>query len=370
MTIPSIKGNGKGFSIKNDFLPKIQDVSVQESSVSDLQASSDSQSPSSVQEQSQPQVGIDKDSSDYSIKKFQKDYRELVYNKVIPEIAVYEAERKKRLAGAVIGAVVLIILGIVLFMSINGRGAGDAAALCIGGAFALWAWLKKSFEKKIKKVIMPTLMQAIPGFYWQEKPPVTSEDISAAKLFPNDKSCSKTFDDCFLGKYRGVEVLMSECSYEIHRNKHTYTVFNGVVIRMSMNKSFEGITVVRPKTVEVTDCSDLKKAHLEQVVLEDKEFNDNFSIYSTDQIESRYLLTTAFMERLKNLTSAFVSLGTFCSFHDKYIYLAPYTTGDLFNLCSLTKPITNSKQFEILFDEFVSILQFVDHFKLDKKLGL
>ena len=362
MTIPSIKGSGKGFSIKNNLLPKIQE-NVSEDPSSDTQVSP-------IEEGQQPEANIEKESDEYSIKKFQKDYRDLVYNKVIPEIAVFESERKKRLAGAIVGASILVILGIIFFISINGRGAGDAAALCIAGAFALWGWLKKSFEKKIKKTIMPTLMQAVPGFYWQEKPPVTAEDISEAMLFPNDKSCSKTFDDCFLGKYRGVEVLMSECSYEIHRNKHTYTVFNGVVIRMSMNKSFEGITVVRPKTVEVTDCSDLKKAHLEQVVLEDKEFNDNFSIYSTDQIESRYLLTTAFMERLKNLTAAFVSLGTFCSFHDKYIYLAPYTTGDLFNLCSLTKPITNSTQFEVLFEEFVSILQFVDHFKLDKKLGL
>lgn len=361
MTIPSIHGNSNNISIKP---LQFNDKSVETEQIPEIQNGTQD-----TNNQVTPEPD-DNSTEEYSIKKFQRDYRDLVYNKVIPEIAVFEAERKKRLAGAIIGTTLLVILGIYLFITIEGRGAGDAAGLCIGGAIALWAWLKKSFEKKIKKKFMPTLMQAIPGFYWQEKPPVTQEDITEAMLFPHDKACSKTFDDCFLGKYRNVEVLMSECEYEMRRGKHTYTIFNGVVIRMQMNKSFEGLTVIRPKGVGVEDYNDLKKAGLEEISLEDKEFNDNFKVYSTDQIESRYLLTTAFMERLKNLTAAFVSVGTFCSFNDKYIYLAPYCTGDLFNLCSLVKPITNSKQFEDLFEEFASILQFVDHFKLDKKLGL
>ena len=45
---------------------------------------------------------------------------------------------------------------------------------------------------------------------------------------------------------------------------------------------------------------------LEQVFLEDAEFNNNYNIYSDNQIESRFLLTPTFMERLKNIQAAFL----------------------------------------------------------------
>ena len=308
-------------------------------------------------------------SDEYNISKFQKDYRDTVYYNIIPSIAKYENERKKRLLCAYIGVFILIPLAVFCFFKIEGRAGGDLACLCVCGAFGFWKIIKKQFEGKIKNVIMPVIMNSIPGFTWQNTPAVTKENISACMIFPGDNATSKSFDDAFQGHYRGVEILMTECEYKIESRNSSQTIFRGVVIRLEMNKNFEGITIVRPTSV-CHDYSDLKKAKFEEIKLEDPEFMNRFKIYSTDQIESRYLLTTAFMERLKNLETAFSSSGTFCAFFDKYIYLAPYSKDDLFNLCSLVKPVTNTQQFETLFEEFVSILKFVDHFKLDKKLGL
>lgn len=59
----------------------------------------------------------------------------------------------------------------------------------------------------------------------------------------------KYFDDAFNGSYRGVEILMSECNYEINSGNSTHNVFRGVVIRLEMNKNFKGLTIVRPKSV-------------------------------------------------------------------------------------------------------------------------
>lgn len=70
------------------------------------------------------------------------------------------------------------------------------------------------------------------------------------------------------------------------------------------------------------------------------------------------------------IENAFASEFAYCSFKGKSIYIAPHTGTDLFNLCSLVEPIGNGEQFETLFYEFASILELVDYFKLDKKLGL
>jgi hypothetical protein len=76
------------------------------------------------------------------------------------------------------------------------------------------------------------------------------------------------------------------------------------------------------------------------------------------------------MERFKKMIFAFSSKAEYCSFVGDSIYLGFHTGRDMFAIGGLTKSVTDEEQFEILFMEIVSILELVDHFKLDKKLGL
>ena len=76
------------------------------------------------------------------------------------------------------------------------------------------------------------------------------------------------------------------------------------------------------------------------------------------------------MEKFRNINMAFNTKVAFCAFYGKYVYIAPYCKNDLFSICNLLKSVTDETQFVKLFSEFTSILALVDHFKLDKKLGL
>lgn len=378
MTIPSLGGNGHEFHPQPKTYPT---QPANETVVHSAQIPETNQVEQTQMQQpipnTQPQGGQQTVATveptgekEYSIEQFQKDYATLVETKVMPILSEFEKERKQRLTWAIIGAIVFVILGLGVFFCINSRESGKLAAALFGAAFGVWAWIKKSFEHKVKRLIMPTLMHAVPGFYWQETPPVTAKDISDCMIFPF-ANASKTFDDCFLGEYRKVKVAMSECQYSVNSGNNSRTVFQGIVIRFSMNKNFEGTTIIRPKESCCSDnYKDLKKAKLSEVKLEDPEFAKKYVVYSTDQVEARYLITTSFMERFKMIENAFASEFAYCSFKGKSIYIAPHTGTDLFNLCSLVKPIGNSEQFETLFYEFASILELVDYFKLDKKLGL
>lgn len=66
-----------------------------------------------------------------------------------------------------------------------------------------------------------------------------------------------------------------------------------------MNKKFEG------KTVVLKDSGWLnlfkKIGRPERVKLEDVSFERQFEVFSDNQIEARYLLTTAFMERMSEV---------------------------------------------------------------------
>lgn len=304
---------------------------------------------------------------EYSISQFKKDYESRLNGTVLPMLASYETERKRRLVGACAASGSLGILAAIDFFFVDADKEGNIFKALVAATIGAWWLIKKSFEKKIKRKVMPILMRAVPDFTWEEKPPVTEDDMNEAKIFPLIPKCSVKSDDCFKGKYRGVNIDVTECEFNYSKK----TVFQGAVIKIDMNKNFEGTTVIRPKKeIEFKYIKDLKKAKLEKIELEDIDFNKNYEIYSTDQIESRYLLTTSFIERFKNITMAFNSKVAFCAFHGKHVYIAPYCKKDLFSVGSLIKPVADPKQFMTLFNEFVSVLELVDHFKLDKKLGL
>lgn len=311
------------------------------------------------------------ENTEYSITKFRADYLNLFESKALPILSTFENERKNKFKLAVILSVIIMACAVALFFFAAARSGDEAGSLKFIGlglicAYSNWHSIKKSFENKIKNLVMPVLMKAFHNFYWQKTPPVTLGDIKCARVF-NTSGTDVEFDDCFLGSYRGVDISISECEFIKPQGRSSKTIFEGVVVRLDMNKKFQGLTVVRPMFKSV---SDLSSSNMEKIDLEDVEFCDEFVVYADDQIESRYLLTTSFMERLKSVSVAFDAVDTYCSFYENSVYIALDSSADLFNLCSLTREVTDRRQFEKLFEEFVSILELVDHFRLDKRLGL
>ena len=109
---------------------------------------------------------------------------------------------------------------------------------------------------------------------------------------------------------------------------------------------------------------------LKYTELEDPEFNKIFDVYTNDEITARYLITPSFMQRLKNMEVAFKADNTSCAFYENCLIIALSTKKDLFSLCSLIKPLKETQQYFQMYEEIVSILKLIDHFKLDEKIGL
>jgi hypothetical protein len=271
-------------------------------------------------------------------------------------------------------AVIILIFAMFLLIS-NSKANSEAWDVGIKLSFlfvGLYSWVRHHFKKKleneIKVQIMPLLMNAIPGFRWTLDGIISQDETENVDLFPYDVRTNVKTDDNFEGKYRGVEVAITESNYSYTtrcgKHRHTVVIFNGAIARIKMNKRFDGITLIRPK------FNASIRYKLEKVKLEDVDFHKHFTVFSTDQIEARYLLTPSFMERFKDIMTAFKTKKIFCSFNGDYVYIAPYASGDLFSLAHLSKTLIDENQYDVLFQEFSSILALVDHFKLDKKLGL
>ena len=111
-------------------------------------------------------------------------------------------------------------------------------------------------------------------------------------------------------------------------------------------------------------------ANLKHTTLEDVVFEKKFDVFTDDEVEARYLITPSFMERLNNMKTAFSADRVSCAFYDKYLLVGLHTSKDLFSICSLKEPVNDGKQFFTMFEEILSIIKLIDHFKLNQKNGL
>ena len=120
---------------------------------------------------------------------------------------------------------------------------------------------------------------------------------------------------------------------------------------------------------------------LEQISLEDPEFNKEFKLFSDNQIEARYIMTPSFMERLKYLQKYFFFTELDFAVKDDYFYLfltdmttietmMQHPQGGLFEIGDVNTSLLDKKLFFKVFKELTQILSFVTYFKLDEKTGL
>ena len=145
--------------------------------------------------------------------------------------------------------------------------------------------------------------------------------------------------------------------------------FRGVVAVFSLNKQIDGDTLIFENHYDNKLVKEVLARGYEKVSFEDEEFNKRYSVYTTNQVEARYALTTAMMERLKNLRHHFKSKYIRASFKGDKLVIAIQADKDLFRLASAWKE-TTSKDYQTMFLELISILKITDALNLQSDTGL
>lgn len=311
-----------------------------------------------------------------NINDFKNNFTKIYTEEVLPQLKYIDNERilTNKKCNRIFW--ILIIAGILLsstiffipqkFSELSQILPAIGISAIIGG-FVVKSIMSKDFETKIKTYIMPLLMKAFGNFSWTQEQRFTENEIKNTELFSYFEDMDT--DDNFSGTYRDTPIEISEAhlTYTTRDSKGrrtTHTRFKGVLISIGVAKNFTGHTIVR-KCVLMGN----KKVY-EEVKLEDPEFQKKYFVDSNDQIEARFLLTTAFMERFKHISTSFNSYESQCAFKDGRILLALSVSKDLFKLGDLNTPVTDSKAYEIMLKELISIFEMVDHLKLLEKTGL
>ncbi len=243
-------------------------------------------------------------------------------------------------------------------------------AACAIGAFILRGPFAK-YKKEIKNDIMGDFISFFDNFsykYGQEMSPGLMEK---SLIFP--KYDNYEADDCFFGRYKDVGISVYEQKLtEVRRTskgqRYNETVFQGIAVEMDMNKKFDGHTIVLKDEGLFNKFTSFDG--MERVTLEDVVFEKQFEVYSSNQVEARYILTTGFMERILKLKELYAGKQIEMSFYNNKILLLIETLEDMFEAFSFFETNLNQAKFEKVFEEFWTIFAIVNVLKLNQHLGM
>ncbi len=304
-----------------------------------------------------------------------------------PHIDSFEAHRIKSLEEASVRIKVCIPLGILFSIaafyilklcehnSFSFKLTIGVYLLSISALFFLVYSSIQEYGEKIKSVIFPNIISFLGQYqYFPEKKERIAAIIDSGIVPKHDREIS---EDEISGFYKDVKIDFFETNLKIkHRNKnnvsHYSSIFKGAVINLSMNKNFNSKTIVRKDFGKIGNflSSKPKLKNFEKVSLEDPRFEKEFEVYSQDQIEARYLLTTSFMERLLNLVEAFDGKSIECSFYDNKLTIMVAIKKNLFEPGSIYESEDFADDSKTLLKELNMIFCVIDILKLDQNIGM
>ena len=227
------------------------------------------------------------------------------------------------------------------------------------------------YKQKVKPKIMPDFANFFGSFMYQYEGKIDDIVLFQSNLF--EKFNQSIGDDFFTGIYEGVKISIAEEKLKLLKKDFrdfdmSKNVFEGVCILFEMNKNFKGKTVVL-KDKKLFNAFN-KISGLQNVKLEDMRFEKYFEVYSDDQIEARYLLTTGFMERILKLRDLYKGKSIQFCFNQNTLLLAIPTKQNMFEANSFFRSNINKQKIDMVFDQFYTIFSIVKLLKLNQKIGM
>jgi len=287
-----------------------------------------------------------------------------------PQLAGREADRvaavKRQQTFTIYGVLAAIapsVAGFWFFQSPFGLFLGAIAG------FGVYAWGSQALNKLAKetKLMLVEPVSAQFGMAFDCDPPAPGEimEFRSLGLVPGwDRS---SFEDQLTGQRGEAPFKFFEAHLEEKRtttdskgNTRTtwVTVFRGQCLVAKFHKEFNGVTKVFRDAGFFNALTKLGQKG-QRVKLEDPVFEKAFEVYSTDQIEARFILTPDFMERLQKLEKTFQGKQLRCAFAGGQMLLAVEGKNQ-FEPGSMYRPMDDLDRVRDILQDFAAVFLLID----------
>ncbi|TKI70248.1 DUF3137 domain-containing protein [Sulfurimonas crateris] len=261
------------------------------------------------------------------------------YKNLFPTLEQLENKRKNLRYKIVIVALVYTLLcAAIAYTLVNFYEFIIFAYIAIGAI--IYKFLIHDYTHEFKMSVIKPLIHAIDSsLLYSSTTHVSDYYFERSKLF--EKPDKLGGNDYVKGQIDGINIQFSDIhAQKRHKNskgrESWSTLFQGLFIVADFNKNFSGETVVLPDSAQST-FGDLighwlqsnNMARDELVKMDDPEFEKEFVVYSTDQVEARYILSNSLMKKLLAFQQK-SSHKVHISFIQNHIYMAISYNKDLF----------------------------------------
>ena len=179
--------------------------------------------------------------------------------------------------------------------------------------------------------------------------------LKDASLLPGHSQ--RVFEDRIEGERAGAKFALVEAKLDTG-GKNSQTVFQGILIHIEYPQRFSGRTLIARSGwwKRGKGAGDLKK-----VDLISRELEDAFTVYSSDQVEARALLSPDRMERLIALERHF-SAGKLRGLFDQGHMTLALEAPDQFEAGSVFEPLVDPRRFSTALSELGLVCDLIDGF--------
>ncbi len=237
---------------------------------------------------------------------------------LLSDLNLLEEERKKVLKQFLIASVFFLVGGIgclgVYYVHATPVLYVVPAALIIYAiiCYMKYSKLKAAYSINFKKNIVRRIVDFIePGLNYYPEKYISQKLFTDSDIFRQSID-SYVGDDCISGIIEKTNFSFSELHAqhrEVYynngrRQERWVKIFKGIFFVADFNKHFNGRTFVLPDKAEnflggiFKFVQKLTVGRGQLVKLENPQFEKEFVVYSDDQIEARYILSPALMERI------------------------------------------------------------------------
>jgi len=274
----------------------------------------------------------------------------------------------------IFGLIVLCILSFVIAAKFTQNpffGAFPALAFVM-----VFLAIRKSQKKKIanlfkSSILIPAIQKGFPELKYRSNPGVHKSDFLASTLYTSGQVDRYNSEDLFEGNHGDTAFRFSEVHAERRETRsdgnggsstHYVTIFRGIFMVADFNKSLSYTT----RVIQARDGFFEKLFNRKtKVSLENPEFEKIFNTYCEDQVEARYILSTAMMERIVKLQKMWNDKVNL-SFSGNHVYIAINHARNLFEPDLSDK--MELEQVERIFKEINACLKIIDTLDLNTRI--
>jgi len=226
----------------------------------------------------------------------------------------------------------------------------------------------KPLYKKV--VITPILKYLYEDIDYRPFQKISGKVLNESLLIK--KKVQKTKGDDFVRCRIGqTHIMFSEV--EGYAGSNEKMIYAGIFISATFNKTFKTKTIVLPSSFrthlhKIKLELGTKMHHPQHIKLEDPNFNKEYIVIGEDQVESRYLLSTTLMERMRDYQNHFKGKVAF-SFINNRIYISIPVKKNMFE-ARLFDPINDKSYIKYNYDYFKLLLDVVEELDLNNRIWL